>query len=125
MKEKRPIVSKDLPQRLKQLRESKGWSQGQLAKKIGGEPQRVSKYERAIVFPTVDMMIKLADAFGVSLDYLIRGEFEIELKNLSNRELVKRFDQVAQLPEKEQETLLHVMDSFIKNHRIETAIQRS
>ncbi|MGK5090542.1 helix-turn-helix domain-containing protein [Deltaproteobacteria bacterium TL4] len=123
MKEKRTIAVKNFQYRLKQLRQSKGWSQGQLAVKLGMDNQRISKYERGVMFPTVDIMIKLARSLEVSLDYLLCGEQEISLEKIPNRELVKRFDQVSRLSNEEQKAVMMVMDSFIKSHRMEEVMQ--
>ncbi len=120
MREKKTMASKDLSIRVKQLRKLKEWSQGQLAKKLGVEYQRISKYERGVIFPTVDMMIRLSEAFGVSLDFLIKGENEPDLKNLPNMELVKRLDQIGYLSEEDQKALILVMDAFIKKQRFES-----
>ncbi len=119
MNEKRAMAAKDLSFRIKQLRDAKKWSQGQLAQKMGIEYQRISKYERGVIFPTVDVMIKLSEALGVSLDFLIKGEGEADINKIPNRELVKRFDQISRLTDEEQYALILVMDAFIKKQRFE------
>ena len=57
--------------RLKQLREDKGMSQAELARRINVGSDSYNKYERAGVQPAYDVLIKLASEFGVSVDYLI------------------------------------------------------
>src|SRR5690606_29198830 len=53
------------------LRKEKDWSQADLVKEINISREMVSKYERAIAIPSMDAAKKIADAFGVSLDYLV------------------------------------------------------
>lgn len=61
-----------IAQRLKQLRNKAGWSQQKLAEKAGLSYNVITKIEQgAAKMPTIQTMIKLADAFGVSLDELV------------------------------------------------------
>lgn len=62
-------------ERLKRLRKDLDMTQGQLAEQIGVVPSAVGKYERLdSSYPSVDTLIKIADYFNVSLDYLLRGK---------------------------------------------------
>lgn len=56
---------------LKQLREEKGITQTELAKQIGVVRSTICFYETEQHSPTPEMLIKLADYFGVSVDYLL------------------------------------------------------
>jgi transcriptional regulator with XRE-family HTH domain len=122
MKEKRPTASKNFPDRLKSIRNEKGWSQGQLAKKLGIDPQTVSKYERGVIFPTVNMMINLAKAFEITLDDLVFDDRKIDLDAVKNQELIKRFYKVSQLSDDNRNALITMMDAVIKNQRLEDYI---
>ena len=55
---------------LKTLRQSKGITQKQLALEIHASERGIQNYELGERKPTYDMLITLADYFGVSLDYL-------------------------------------------------------
>lgn len=62
-------------ERLKRLRKDNDLTQSQLAKQIGVVPSAVGKYERfPESYPSVDALVKIADFFNVSLDYLLRGK---------------------------------------------------
>ena len=64
----------DFGERLKRLRKDKDITQGQLAEVIGVVPSAIGKYERLETsYPSIDALIKLADYFNVSIDYLLRG----------------------------------------------------
>lgn len=63
--------------RIKELRQEKGLSQGDLAKHFGISQQTVSSYEKGIREPDITTLKKLADFFHVSLDYLL-GETDIK-----------------------------------------------
>ncbi len=58
--------------RLKQLREKTGLSQAKFAKVLGGVSQPViARYETGDFFPSYPVLIKMADYFNVSTDYLL------------------------------------------------------
>ncbi len=61
---------------LKLLREEAGASQKQLADAIGVSQQSINKYENHKIEPDIETMIKIADYFQTSLDYLV-GHTEI------------------------------------------------
>jgi transcriptional regulator with XRE-family HTH domain len=61
-----------LEQRLRQLRKKAGWSQQKLAERAGLSYNVITKIEQGVAKrPTIQTVIKLADAFGLSLDELV------------------------------------------------------
>lgn len=61
-------------ERLKRLRKERDITQSQLAEVIGVVPSAVGKYERIPQsYPSVEALIKIAEYFDVSIDYLLRG----------------------------------------------------
>src|SRR5262245_32425744 len=58
--------------RLKALREGRGWSQRELARRCGFALSMISQYESNIIEPSVTYLAKVADQLGVSMDYLWR-----------------------------------------------------
>ena len=56
---------------IKLLRSEKNISQEALAKNITSNQKQISKWERGQIEPNIDMLKKLADYFGVSVDYLL------------------------------------------------------
>jgi transcriptional regulator with XRE-family HTH domain len=60
--------------RLRRLRKENDITQAQLASQIGVKPSAVGKYESGIqAYPRVEVLIKIAEFFKVSTDYLVRG----------------------------------------------------
>ena len=53
------------------LRKEKDWSQSVLATKSGVSREMIGKYERGEAVPSIEAAKKVADAFEVSLDYLV------------------------------------------------------
>lgn len=60
-----------LGEQIKKLRMNKGMSQVQLADKLNVTKQSVSNWENEYIMPSVDMLIKIANFFNVSTDYLL------------------------------------------------------
>ena len=57
--------------RIKQLRENRGLIQEILASELGITQQMLSKYERDILCIKVDVLMKIAEYFNVTTDYLL------------------------------------------------------
>lgn len=57
--------------RIKYLRQSKELNQVQLAEKLGVKKQSISNWENDNIMPSVEMVVKIADFFHVSTDYLL------------------------------------------------------
>ncbi len=57
-------------------RKKNGWSQEELADKLGVSRQSVSKWESAQAVPDMKKILQLSEIFGVSTDYLIKDEIE-------------------------------------------------
>lgn len=66
-----------LNEQIKKLRTACGITQVQLAKALGVTKQSVSNWENDNIQPSIDMLIRLADYFKVSTDYMLG----IETKN--------------------------------------------
>jgi len=113
------MIPPDLAEKLKQARKQKGLTQGQLAKKIGADIQRISKYERGVLIPTTEIMVKLSDALDVSLDYLLKNGKNRVAGKIRDTELIDQFVQVDTLPEKDRHILKALLEAFIKKHRFE------
>ena len=60
-----------LSKRIYELRLSFGWTQVQLAQKLGITKQTVSNWENDNIQPSIDMLVKLSKIFNVSTDYLL------------------------------------------------------
>ena len=75
---------------IKNLRESKGLTQLQLAEKIGVSSKAVSKWETAKGLPDISLIEPLSNALGVSIMELMSGEMIIN-KNLSSNILFSKF----------------------------------
>ena len=60
-------------ERIAQLRRSKGLSQAKLAQALGLSTSTIAMYEQGRREPSASTIITLADALGVTIDYLLTG----------------------------------------------------
>lgn len=67
----------EIANRLQQLRKQNGYSQEDLANKIGVSRQAISKWERAEASPDTDNLLLLAKLYNVSIDQLLRTDESI------------------------------------------------
>lgn len=122
MKDKQSTLSKDFPKKLKELRTQKGWSQGQLGKKIGADLQRISKYERGVMWPTMELMVRLAKIFDVTVDFLVRDDKKAAVGKIKNQDLLNQLEQINDLPDEDQKAVVSFLDAFIKRRKFEELV---
>ncbi len=64
-------LSREFSIRLKQLRKKNKWTQQELAGKIQVTKETLYRYEKNLLPPSYDSVVRLAVLFGVSVDYLM------------------------------------------------------
>lgn len=60
-----------LSERIRILRLARGWSQVELANRLGVTKQSISNWENDNIQPSIEMLVKIAGEFSVSTDYLL------------------------------------------------------
>lgn len=90
--------------RLYELRKNSGLSQEELAELLDVSRQSVSKWESDKGYPEMTRLIFLSDYFGVSLDYLMRGEKQEKLS-----------EQKQEALEYHTDTLMNRVQIFLTN----------
>jgi transcriptional regulator with XRE-family HTH domain len=105
--------------RLKELRIKKNISQQRLAIELGISQQSVNKYENHSIEPDIFLLIKIADFFGVSVDYLIGHsdvprQLEVVQRYSLNSDEALLIEKYRQLTAAERESIALVMDNYLK-----------
>ncbi|MBL1231547.1 MAG: helix-turn-helix transcriptional regulator [Flavobacteriales bacterium] len=104
-----------LGQQISTLRKRKGFSQNDLGKQIGSSGDIIGKYERDEVKPSIEVVIKIADVLGVSLDFLA-GKTDTEL----DADTVRRLQSIDKLPEEDKKHIFYTIDSLIKAAKLKS-----
>jgi len=106
----------NLGQQISSLRKKNKISQNELGKKVGTSGDIIGRYERNEVSPSIDVVIKIADILGVSIDYLV-GKTDIELDN----NILKRIVEIQKLPEEEKKSILFNLDAVLRDAKTRQA----
>lgn len=99
------------------LRKEKGWSQTDLANESEVSREMISKYERGLAIPSVDAAKKIADAFSVSLDYLV-GE---GINASFDKKTLQRLQEIQNMKPDFRTHLFSVIDSVIRDYKTQQA----
>jgi len=102
----------DFAQRLADLRKQKGFTQLQLAARVGVHVQQLKRYEAASSQPTLEVIRNLAVALGVTSDRLLFGKDE----RGPDDELRLQFEAVSRFSVEEKKVLRSLLDSMILTH---------
>lgn len=92
------------------LRKQKGLSQADLGKKIGTSGDIIGRYERNIMTPSIEVIIKIADILEVSIDYLV-GKTNLELDSST----LKRLEDISTLSDENKSFLFKMIDMALRD----------
>ncbi len=109
--------------RLKKLRQERGLSQVELAEKVALHANHYGRYERGSSRPTADALKRLADALGVSTDFLMHGAEDAAAKaSFEDRELLRMFQEVEKLGDDDKNVIKQLMAAFLMKKQIQTMV---
>lgn len=108
-------------EKIVRLRKEKGWSQQLLAQKIGTSGPIIGRYEREEMVPSVEVAKKLADVFGVTLDYLVDDTGRVA--EIKDRTMLNRLTDLEQLDQDDRKTIIRVIDSLIRDAKARKAYE--
>jgi len=107
-----------ISERIKRLRQENNMTQADLGKQLGVHQKQISAYERGINVPSTDILIKLAEVFDVTLDYLaFESKGQPAKLNIQDRELLRRFEALDKLSDNEKSLAKEILDLIILKHR--------
>lgn len=110
----------DIASTIIQLRKQKNWSQDELANAIGASRAMIGKYERSENAPSIEVVINMAKAFDVPLDYLVgNGKFTAFDKNM-----LERLEDLEGLDSNTKTKVLDIVDTFIRDAKARKAYSK-
>ena len=89
MKKKGMVTTMNFAEKLLNLRTEYGYSQETLAEKLDVSRQAVSKWESGATLPETDKIITLSNFFGVSTDYLLKDNIQLNNQESLDRIVLK------------------------------------
>jgi len=102
--------------KLAECRKAKNLSQKELAEIFSTSHTTIGKYERDEMIPSIEAAKKLAKILDTTVGYLL-GENE-QANLFKDTKMLQRFQDIANLPDKERESLITTIDHFIKAAKI-------
>ncbi len=100
--------------KLSYARKQKKIKQADLGKLIGTSGDIIGKYERGENTPSIDVAAKIADALGVTIDYLVKdGDYD-----QIDKETLGRLKEIQKLDEETKGHIFATIDAFIKSVKI-------
>lgn len=110
--------------RIRHLRQERRWSQAELGERLGVHQKQVSAYERGVNLPSTEVLIKMAEVFDVTLDYLaFEAKGQPTSINIQDRELLRRFEALDHLSESEKTLAKDMLDLVILKNRFRSLAQ--
>ena len=107
-----------LADRVKALRAERGWSQTDLAARIAAAPAQVSRYESGRTAPSADTVIRLAETFGVSCDYLLVDDAPRRPFRSAEDILGDRLATITELDPPDAALVLSFIDALVTKTRL-------
>lgn len=98
------------------LRKQKNLSQAQLGKQIGTSGDIVGRYEREVMTPSIEVIIKISDILGVSIDYLV-GKTSLQL----DKQTLRRLEDINALQPQDKQYILNHLDMMIRDFKTKQA----
>ena len=121
------LGSETIGERLARLRKERGYSQKQLAHKIGIEQKIISDYETGKLRLYDKMVARFALALGVSTDTILGLKQSKPLEKKPSLRIWRRLKQIDELPPAKQKTILRSLDFMLQSagQKDENSNQRS
>lgn len=113
------VADVSLGETLETLRREKGWSQDEFAFHAQIDGRQVSRFENDRVIPSVEVVIKMAKAYNVSLDYLLIDDAPRRPLEVPVSRLAERVMGLGSFSEEDERALLHILDSLEAKTKLE------
>jgi transcriptional regulator with XRE-family HTH domain len=107
------VFSRAIGARLRELREERGWTQRELDSRLGILQSKLSKYESGTHQPSLRTLVRMANLFGVSTDYLLTGT-AATVPPLRDDRLLDRFRRLGAGGEEMRSIVLSILDALFE-----------
>lgn len=101
------------------LRKKNKWSQDDLAKKVGTSAPIIGRYERNEIKPSIETAKNIADALGVTIDFLIGGSDTMSM----DKDIIQRMEDIQKLNEADKGHVFALMDAFLQKTKLQQVLK--
>lgn len=101
-------------QRLARIRKERGFTQNELAERIGILQTLVTDYECDRLRLSAEMAIRFAVALEITVDELLRPRQKKTVSKKPARRVLRRLELIEALPSHHQQTVLRTIDTMLR-----------
>jgi transcriptional regulator with XRE-family HTH domain len=115
-------TDESIGERLTRIRKDRGFTQVELAEKIGIIQSLVSSYESGALKLSAEMAVRFAMALEVATDDLLMPGTKSNGKNgkTPSRKILRRLEKIETLPRTQQIAVLKTIDNALELHTLKT-----
>ncbi len=106
------LIIMELGQNIMLIRKKKGLSQADLGKIIGTSGDVIGRYERGDIKPSIEVVEKIAEAFEISIDYLV-GKTNI----IVDKQVIERLENITNLPDEKKDYIFNLIDMCLRDFK--------
>lgn len=109
-----------LGERIQTLRKENNLTQTMLAEKVNISLPQIVRYETKQVQPPADVLMKMAQTFGTTIDFLVNGDLNEKAQNsIKDSKLLQQFKAVENMEEDDKNVIVKLIDAFITKKQIQ------
>ncbi len=101
-------------ERLARIRKERGFTQTELAERIGILQTLITDYECDRLRLSAEMAIRFAQALEASMDELLKPAEPKQRRSKPSRKVLRRLELIESLPSHQQQTVLKTIDTMLK-----------
>lgn len=108
-------ANESIGERVARIRKERGFTQVELAEKVGVIQSIVSAIERDVLKLSAEMAVRFALALEVSTDDLLLSQTgNKQPARKASRKVLRRLEMIESLPDHQQQTVLKTIDTMLK-----------
>jgi len=109
---------------LVRLRKEKGLTQEDLVRMSGVGISQIRRYETDKSAPSLDIIVKLVKALGVSIDEMVFDKAtEVAVTKIVDHELLEQFETISHMGEEEKFVVKKMLEGVIVKHQVEKVMR--
>jgi transcriptional regulator with XRE-family HTH domain len=109
-------------EKLKELRIEKNWKQDTIANEIGTDNRAISLYENNKISPSIDTVVRIAQVFNISIDYLLIDDYPRRPLYLNDNSIVDKLQYLEALTRQEKEAVFLLIEGVAYKNKLKNVI---
>jgi transcriptional regulator with XRE-family HTH domain len=108
------LGKESIGERIRRIRKERGFTQIELAERIGLIQSLVCDYEKDRLRLSAEMALRFAIALEISVDDLLRPKNTKAVSKQPSRKVLRRLESIESLPSHQQQTVLKTIDTMLR-----------